>query len=88
MDSEYTVYTRQEIITLLESILGKTLGEIDSAHIFDKRTQDAPKITGIAGAVIETSVFGYPPNSSREADLLIDGIPVELKTIGDRKSVV
>ncbi|WP_308620716.1 MutH/Sau3AI family endonuclease [uncultured Desulfovibrio sp.] len=84
MDSEYTVYTRQEIITLLESILGKTLGEIDSAHIFDKRTQDAPKITGIAGAVIETSVFGYPPNSSREADLLIDGIPVELKTIGVR----
>ncbi|MDW4135932.1 MutH/Sau3AI family endonuclease [Staphylococcus saprophyticus] len=45
-----------------------------------------PKITGIAGDVIEQSVIGYEANIMQEPDLIVDGKSVELKTIGIRKS--
>ena len=45
-----------------------------------------PKITGIAGDVIEQSVFGYDANSDSSPDLNIDGILTELKTTGIRIS--
>ena len=50
------------------------------------RLKKKPKITGIAGDVIEQSVFGYQADTKQEADLLIDGRPVELKTTGLKKS--
>ena len=49
-------YTKAFVHTLLEGIKGKTLGEVDKSHQFD-RTKESPKITGIAGDVIEQSVF-------------------------------
>ena len=49
-------YTKAFVHTLLKGIKGKTLGEVDKSHQFD-RTKESPKITGIAGDVIEQSVF-------------------------------
>ena len=78
-------YTKQQVEILLEACLNKTLGEIDKNHVFD-RTKTNPKITGIAGDVIEQSVFGYDANSDSSPDLNIDGILTELKTTGIRIS--
>ena len=78
-------YTRKEVVDLLEACLNKTLGEIDKNHVFD-RAKTNPKITGIAGDVIEQSVFGYDANSDSNPDLNIDGILTELKTTGIRVS--
>lgn len=78
-------FTKKDVIGILENCLNKTLGEIDINHVFDS-TKKNPKITGIAGNVIEQSVFGYPANSSKEPDLIIDNIPTELKTTGIRLS--
>lgn len=79
------IYTKQDVENLLEACLNKTLGEIDKKHVFD-RTKKNPKITGIAGDVIEQSVFGYDANSNSAPDLNIDGILTELKTTGIRLS--
>ena len=77
------------VYTLLESVKGKTLGEVDKSRQFD-RTITNPKITGIAGDVIEQSVFGYERDSKQECDIEIDGLLTELKTTGVRvpKSLV
>lgn len=78
-------YTKQQVEELLEACLNKTLGEIDKNHVFD-RTKTNQKITGIAGDVIEQSVFGYGANSDSSPDLNIDGVLTELKTTGIRIS--
>ena len=49
-------YTKEQIYNLLEEVKGKTLGEVDKSHQFD-RTKKSEKITGIAGDVIEQSVL-------------------------------
>lgn len=74
-----------EIENKLNDCINKTLGEIDINHAFDK-TINHPKVTGIAGDVIEKSVLGYPSNSDQEPDLIVDGIPTEVKTTGIRYS--
>lgn len=79
------IFTKAKIESILEKTKGKTLGQIDKNNVFDK-TISKPKITGIAGDVIEQSVLGYPADIKQEADLLVDGIPVELKTTGIRYS--
>lgn len=79
------VFTEEEVVRILDKVVGKTLGQIDKNNVFDK-TKEKPKITGIAGDVIEQSVFGYQADTKQEADLLIDGRPVELKTTGLKKS--
>lgn len=75
------IFTEEEVVRILDKVVGKTLGQIDKNNVFDK-TKEKPKITGIAGDVIEQSVFGYQADTKQEADLLIDGRPVELKTTG------
>lgn len=77
-------YTKKEIDALLGAAVGKTLGEVDSKGVF-LRAEKNPKITGIAGDVIEQSVLGYPANSDSDPDLDVDGTLVELKTTGLRK---
>ena len=74
-------FTRTEIDNILSATIGQTLGQVDKNHIFNK-TLHQPKITGIAGDVIEQSVFGYPADNKSEADLSVDGQAVELKTTG------
>lgn len=76
-------YTKAQIYDILEGAKGKTLGEVDKSRQFD-RTKESEKITGIAGDVIEQSVFGYERDSDQECDIEIDGVLTELKTTGVR----
>ena len=71
-------YKKAFVYNLLEGVKGKTLGEVDKSHQF-ARTQNSEKITGIAGDVIEQSVFGYERDSNQECDIEIDGVLTELK---------
>lgn len=76
-------FTKEFVCQLLEGLKGKTLGEVDSTRQFS-RTEKSEKITGIAGDVIEQSVFGYKRDSKQECDIEIDGLLTELKTTGVR----
>ena len=67
---ENRTYTRQQVIDILEEIVGKTLGQVDKNKVFDG-VVDIIKKTGIAGDVIEQSVFGYKPNTEQELILLL-----------------
>lgn len=81
--SEDRKYTKAYIYNLLEGVKGKTLAEVDSSHQLE-RTIANPKITGIAGDIIEQSVFGYQRDHAQECDIEIDGVLTELKTTGVR----
>ena len=83
--SDSHAYELAEILKILNAVTNKTLGEVDSKHVFN-RTIEKPKITGIAGDVIEQSVLGYPADSDQRPDLEIDGILIELKTTGIREN--
>ncbi len=76
-------FTKAQIYAILENVKGKTLGEVDKSHQFD-RTIKSEKITGIAGDVIEQSVLGYERDGNQECDIEIDGVLTELKTTGVR----
>ena len=76
-------FTLQYVVKLLDEIKGKKLGDIDKSNQF-ARTIKSNKITGIAGDVIEQSVFGYRKDSKQECDIEIDGVLTELKTTGVR----
>lgn len=78
------VISRKDIEIIFNSVVGRTLGEVDKKGVF-KRAILNPKITGIAGDVIEQSVLGYSANSEQSPDLYVDGIDIELKTTGIRK---
>lgn len=75
------IFSKQDLLDILNEVVGLTLGEVDKNNVFDK-TKNNPKITGIAGDVVEQSILGYPPDSKQDADLLVDGVAVELKTTG------
>lgn len=81
-DRKFTIY---ELIEILDAAMGKTLGEVDVNHVFD-RTIEHPKITGIAGDVVEQSVLGFPADSKAEPDIEVDGTLIEVKTTGIRES--
>lgn len=81
-DRKFTIY---ELIEILDAAMGKTLGEVDVNHVFD-RTIEHPKITGIAGDVVEQSVLGFPADSKAEPDIDVDGQLIEVKTTGIRQS--
>lgn len=83
--SQDEIFTYDKLKKILDETIGKTLGEVDKNHVFD-RTKDNPKITGIAGDVIEQSVLGYSANSDNHPDILVDGKKVEVKTTGIRFS--
>lgn len=76
------VYSSADIALRFEACVGKTLGEIDQTGLFEGK----PKNKGIAGAVVEQSVLGYPADSRREPDIEVDGISYEVKTTGVVKS--
>lgn len=73
-------FTRSDLEAILEGVVGKTLGEVDSAHVLDGK----PSNRGMAGAVIEQSVLGYPADNAKRPDLIVDGVETELKTTGLR----
>ncbi|MCM1568598.1 MAG: hypothetical protein NC081_04025 [Roseburia sp.] len=74
-------FHRKELEKILDNALNKTLGEVDKNNVFD-RTITNPKITGIAGDVIEQSVLGFPADNLQRPDLNVDGVDTELKTTG------
>lgn len=76
-------FTKEQIIYTLEAALNRRLGEVDRNHVFE-RALEYPKITGIAGDVIEQSVLGYKPDNKRDPDIFIDGVPFEVKSTGLR----
>lgn len=78
------VFSKKELEEIFNNVIGKTLGEVDRNNVFD-RAKTNPKITGIAGDVIEQSVLGYRPDSIQSPDLFVDGKDMELKTTGIRK---
>lgn len=77
-------FERDSLEERLRDATGKTLGEIDTKDVF-RRTETAKKITGIAGDVVEQSLLGFPSNPSRDPDIIVDGVEVELKTTGLRR---
>ena len=79
------IFTRKYLDGILTEILNKTLGEVDKNGVF-KKAETNPKITGIAGDVIEQSVLGYKADSRKQHDILVDGVPTEVKTTGFRVS--
>ena len=83
--AEMHPYRKKDLFQRLNAYLGKTLGEADSNNVFD-RTIKHPKITGIAGDVVEQSILGYPADSDQRPDLIVDGVPTELKVTGLRRS--
>ncbi len=76
-------FTKAQVLEILTGAVGKSLGEVDKSHQF-ARTEKSEKITGIAGDVIEQSVFGYKKDAKQECDIEIDGVLTELKTTGVR----
>lgn len=78
-------FHREELEKILDDTLNKTLGEVDKNNVFDK-TITNPKVTGIAGDVIEQSVLGFPADNLQRPDLNVDGVDTELKTTGIRLS--
>ena len=79
------IFTRKYLDQLFTEILDKTLGEVDKNGVF-KRAEINPKITGIAGDVIEQSVLGYKADTRKQHDILVDNVPTEVKTTGFRVS--
>ncbi|MEK3906639.1 MutH/Sau3AI family endonuclease [Oceanobacillus sp. FSL W7-1309] len=77
-------FSRKELDEILSNVVGKTLGEADVNNVF-ARTIKHPKITGIAGDVVERSILGYPSDQDKNPDLIVDGVETELKTTGIRK---
>ncbi|MDE5880829.1 MAG: hypothetical protein K2H60_03785 [Muribaculaceae bacterium] len=78
-------FTKAKVAEILDNAVGKTLGEVDAVGSRQfERTLKKPKITGIAGDVIEQSLFGYARDANQECDIEIDGTLVELKTTGVR----
>lgn len=81
MDSRH-VFTKSQIEKLLNDCINKTVSEIDTQGVLTSGLYNK----GYVGAVIEQSVLGYPADSDRRPDLLVDGSEVELKTTGIIKS--
>lgn len=77
-------FTRNELELIFESCINKTLGQLDRFSVFSKAINN-PKITGIAGDIVEQSILGMRANSRQMPDLLVDGEEIELKTTGLRK---
>lgn len=78
------VFTIEAVTLCLDPIVNRTLGEIDKAGVFE-RARGKPKITGIAGDVIEQSVLGYRANSDQAPDIILDGIETEVKVTGIKR---
>ena len=66
-------YEKKDLIERFDKILGKKFEDIDNIGMFE-HVHDFNLQKGVAGAVIEQCVLGYPPDTKQEADLIvIDG---------------
>lgn len=77
-------FTEQDIRKRFGAIVGHTVAEVDTAGVLTASA--APRNKGRIGAVIEQSVLGYPADSDRRPDIVIDGQPWEVKATGLKES--
>lgn len=73
-------FSEREIHSRFGAIVGHTVAEVDTAGIL--AASSASRNKGRIGAVIEQSVLGYPADSDRRPDIVIDGQPWEVKATG------
>ena len=73
-------FTEQDIRKRFGAIVGHTVAEVDTAGVL--AASKASRNKGRIGAVIEQSVLGYPADSDRRPDIVIDGQPWEVKATG------
>lgn len=73
-------FTEQDIRMRFGGIVGHTVAEVDTAGIL--AASSASRNKGRIGAIIEQSVLGYPADSDRRPDIVIDGRPWEVKATG------
>lgn len=73
-------FTEQDIHSRFGSIVGRTVADVDKAGVL--AASKASRNKGRIGAVIEQSVLGYPADSDRRPDIVIDGQPWEVKATG------
>lgn len=77
-------FTEQDIRKRFGAIVGHTVTEVDTAGVLTASAASRNK--GRIGAVIEQSVLGYPADSDRRPDIVIDGQPWEVKATGLKES--
>lgn len=77
-------FTEQDIRKRFGAIVGHTVAEVDTAGVL--AASKASRNKGRIGAVIEQSVLGYPADSDRHPDIVIDGQPWEVKATGLKES--
>lgn len=77
-------FTEQDIRKRFGAIVGHTVTEVDTAGVLTASAASRNK--GRIGAVIEQSVLGYPADSDRRPDIVIDGQPWEVKDTGLKES--
>lgn len=73
-------FTEQDIHNRFNAIVGHTVADVDKAGVL--AASNAARNKGRIGAVIEQSVLGYPADSDRRPDIVIDGQPWEVKATG------
>lgn len=73
-------FTEGDIRRRFGAIVGHTVAEVDTAGVLT--ASSASRNKGRIGAVIEQSVLGYPADSDRRPDIVIDGRPWEVKATG------
>ena len=66
-------FSERDIHSRFNAIVGHTVSEVDTAGIL--AASGASRNKGRIGAIIEQSVLGYPADSDRRPDILIDGQP-------------
>lgn len=76
-------FTEGDIRKRFGAIVGHTVAEVDTAGVL--AASSASRNKGRIGAVIEQSVLGYPADSDRCPDIVIDGQPWEVKATGLKK---
>lgn len=73
-------FSEREIHSRFGAIVGHTVAEVDTVGVL--AASKASRNKGRIGAVIEQSVLGYPADSDRRPDIVIDGRPWEVKATG------
>ena len=74
------IFTHSEVVDLLNKYMNKTLGQADTNNIVFNESTKANR--GVAGAVVEQSIFKLKKDSDNRPDILVDKIPTEIKTTG------
>ena len=80
MDSS-RIFTKEQVLSMLNAAMGRTLLEVDSRHLF-LQYEKMEKVTGLAGNIVEQSILGCKPDNRQDVDIYIDGIGYEIKTTG------